>query len=96
MTLGLIVQIILGYVANALYDPNRTVVPPQDWAHWSLGFHKTNNRRILVLLGIINIPLGLHEFSGLYSMSVGLYVVYGIWVAGVIIVFLVAKSPAAH
>jgi len=49
-------QFALGYTSNALWDPKRSTVPWWDVLHWYFG-------RSLVLLAVINIFLGINEYS---------------------------------
>jgi hypothetical protein len=37
VVIGMLLQVILGFVTNALYDPERKSIPIQDTAHWWLG-----------------------------------------------------------
>ncbi|KAI9353231.1 hypothetical protein DFJ73DRAFT_624501 [Zopfochytrium polystomum] len=67
------VQIILGYVANALFSPDRPSVPWWDQLHWWLG-------RSTIVLAIVEMYLGLD----LYGSSVVIRVLYWVWIAVVV------------
>ena len=67
-------QIVLGFVINRLFDPNRFRIPFHDELHWYLG-------RCLVFLGCINIPLGLSLYSAtMEPVSNALYVLFALWI----------------
>jgi hypothetical protein len=51
----LLVQIIMGFVSNHLWSPDRKSIPWWDKAHWWLG-------RALVILGLVNIYFGIMDF----------------------------------
>lgn len=73
--LALPAQIILGYVINALWNPNRSSshTPWHDRLHAYFG-------KLIVLLALINIILGLNKFENLYQLNAAIYVVYVLWV----------------
>lgn len=51
----LLIQVIMGFVSNALWSPERTSIPWWDRAHWWLG-------RIVVIAANVNIYFGIIEF----------------------------------
>ncbi|KAL2913503.1 hypothetical protein HK105_206963 [Polyrhizophydium stewartii] len=51
-----LIQVVLGFVANALFSPMRDSVPWWDQAHWWLG-------RTVSIAGIVNLFLGLQLFQ---------------------------------
>jgi len=51
----LLVQIIMGFISNAKWSPERKSIPWWDQAHWWLG-------RAVVILGITNVYFGIIEF----------------------------------
>ncbi|KAJ3300693.1 DOMON domain-containing protein frrs1L [Borealophlyctis nickersoniae] len=59
IVIAMIIQIILGFVCNALWSPDRPAVPIWDKAHWWLG-------RLTFLLAIINMYLGI-DLYGTYG-----------------------------
>ncbi|KAJ3208231.1 hypothetical protein HDU82_002770 [Entophlyctis luteolus] len=69
-------QIILGLVSNALFDPSRPSIPWWDQVHWWIG-------RLLLLLGILNTFFGLILFDppAFYTIC------YWIWIGIVACVF---------
>ncbi|KAI9349187.1 hypothetical protein BDR26DRAFT_816864 [Obelidium mucronatum] len=67
---GYPMQIVLGYVSNAMWSPTRVHVPWWDRVHWVVG-------RGLVLLAVVNTYFGLV----LYGVGEGWWVVaYGLWI----------------
>ncbi|KAI9353229.1 hypothetical protein DFJ73DRAFT_828724 [Zopfochytrium polystomum] len=73
-------QVILGYISNGLWKPDRTAIPWWDQLHWWVG-------RSTVLLAVIELYLGLV----LYSTSVVVMVLYWLWIAVVVIVFALGQ-----
>jgi hypothetical protein len=70
-------QLILGFVCNALYSPERLAVPFQDHAHAWIG-------RSLVVLAVVNITLGilLYNPANATALVVGCWVVFAVLVGG--------------
>ena len=68
------IQIVLGFVINALWDPNRTSIPLWDQAHWWIG-------RILWCLAIANIGLGLKEYDEFQPVSKAINALYWVFIA---------------
>jgi hypothetical protein len=67
------VQIALGFIINALWNPQRTSIPWWDKAHWWFG-------RIIFLIAIVNIHLGIKEYGELgYGGSVDA-VIISFWI----------------
>lgn len=62
-------QMVFGYVSNAVWSVNRTSVPWWDKAHWWLG-------RSAVVLAAVEMYLGL----ALYKASLVLVVLYWVWI----------------
>lgn len=59
----MILQAFLGYVCDLMYDPKRPGIPIVDYIHWWFG-------RAIILLGIVNIQLGLDLYKTLgYKLS---------------------------
>lgn len=56
-------QVLLGFLANALWDAKRTAIPWWDKAHWWLG-------RSVFILALVNIYLGIDSFSKVTGMSI--------------------------
>ncbi|KAI9349180.1 hypothetical protein BDR26DRAFT_799019, partial [Obelidium mucronatum] len=71
-------QILLGYVSNALWTAERTEIPWWDKVHWWLG-------RAVIILAIVNTYLGLVA----YRVDVGWIVGYWVWIAAALIAFVV-------
>ncbi|KAJ3052823.1 hypothetical protein HK097_005585 [Rhizophlyctis rosea] len=53
---GMVIQFILGFVANAMFDVDRPRIPWWDKAHWWVG-------RSMFVLGIVNCYLGIQEYK---------------------------------
>lgn len=76
-------QIALGFIIDALYDPGRQNIPWWDNLHWYFG-------KALFLLAIINGYLGLREFAelgftnSLVGLTAGYWVVVGLGFAAFI------------
>ncbi|KAJ3255166.1 hypothetical protein HK103_006535 [Boothiomyces macroporosus] len=62
VVLAVIIQIILGYVSNAKFDPHRESIPWWDKAHWWVG-------RTLFLLGLLNVYLGIKFYGESYHLA---------------------------
>ncbi|KAJ3320483.1 hypothetical protein HDV06_005212, partial [Boothiomyces sp. JEL0866] len=62
VVLAVIIQVILGYVSNAKFDPNRPSIPWWDKAHWWVG-------RSLFLLGLVNVYLGIKFYGESYRLA---------------------------
>jgi hypothetical protein len=73
---AMLVQIILGYVIDKLWNSERTAPPLHDKIHWWFG-------RIVALLAIVNLYLGVIE----YGSSIGLLIA----VAGFLTVIVIAS-----
>jgi hypothetical protein len=73
----MICEIILGFVIDSLYDPDRTRPPTHDQVHWWTG-------RILVVLGIVNVQFGFSQFDEYYYMSTALVICNWVFVGAVI------------
>ncbi|KAJ3115700.1 hypothetical protein HDU96_000179 [Phlyctochytrium bullatum] len=76
VVIGAIVQCVLGVVSDRLYSPARHSAPSCDQVHWWLG-------RGLVILGIVNIFLGIDRYNivtPLEPASNGFYIAFGVWV----------------
>ncbi|RKO86610.1 DWNN domain-containing protein [Blyttiomyces helicus] len=84
VVLGLLVltliapQAILGFVIDRLWTPTRVSIPWWDRLHWWVG-------RIVVLVTVINIPLGINTYGGAGSWA---YIVYGLWLGLVVVSFV--------
>ena len=75
----MIVQFVLGYVSNALFDPHRKQTSHVDIAHWWFG-------RITLLLAVINTFLGLNLFAELGYEVLGMFkILYGVFIGLVVI-----------
>ena len=85
----MIVQIILGFVANAMFDPERKKVATVDKAHWWLG-------RLLVLAGIGNCQLGFMIYSSAFPLSSYFVITHWSIVGGAAIMFLVAEMKVGQ
>ncbi|KAJ3192949.1 DOMON domain-containing protein frrs1L [Irineochytrium annulatum] len=72
---GLVVQVIMGFVSNALWSPGRMGVPWWDKAHWWLG-------RGLFLLGIVNVYLGMYRYNdvSIYGVSTAVVILCSVWI----------------
>ena len=70
VTIGCILQGVLGYISNATFDPERASVPLVDFAHWWLG-------RLLFIAGIVNVYLGIliYEENG-FTVSLFVKVIH--------------------
>jgi hypothetical protein len=55
-----------------------------------------NDRRLIVLAGLVNIALGLRQFNESFPMSWWFYVVYGLWVFVIICRFTIATPRTQH
>ncbi|KAI9350289.1 hypothetical protein BDR26DRAFT_852138 [Obelidium mucronatum] len=86
--LGTIVALVLyplqcglGWLSNKWFDPDRKAVPWWDQLHWWVG-------RSVVLLGIVNIHLGIVEYGGwvpwvtAFWIYIALVLVVGFWYFG--------------
>ncbi|KAJ3258966.1 hypothetical protein HK103_003107 [Boothiomyces macroporosus] len=62
VVVAVVIQIILGYISNAKFDPDRPAIPWWDQAHWWLG-------RSLFLLGLVNVYLGIAYYSRNYDLA---------------------------
>ncbi|KAJ3319607.1 hypothetical protein HDV06_006169 [Boothiomyces sp. JEL0866] len=60
--LAVILQIILGYISNAKWSPDRTSIPWWDKAHWWFG-------RSLFLLGLVNVYLGISLYNDNFGIA---------------------------
>ena len=69
-----IFQVILGFISNAKWTPDRTSIPWWDKAHWWFG-------RLLFLAGIANCGFGLMLYAQLYNQTQYLSITYWIYVA---------------
>jgi magnesium-transporting ATPase (P-type) len=79
------IQFALGFISNALWDPQRTHAPWWDKVHWYFG-------RGLIILAVINIYLGIEEFSEVTGESmVGLIIGYWIWIGILFSMFLLGQ-----
>ena len=70
----LIGQIVLGFISNALWTPDRTYIPWWDKVHWWLG-------RGVFILGIVNISLGINLYMNQYNEPIGILYAYWICIA---------------
>ena len=79
-------QIVSGFVSNALWTPDRESIPWWDQAHWWVG-------RSVMVLGIVNVYLGLAEYKeiGQTNDITGLTIGYWIWIAIAFVVMLVGE-----
>ncbi|KAJ3269837.1 hypothetical protein HDV01_000885 [Terramyces sp. JEL0728] len=92
VVLGMIVQIILGYVSNAKFDANRVGIPWWDKAHWWVG-------RSMFLLGIVNVYLGIKFYGESYPLSPLVIPVFWIVIAagiGMMVYGQVTKGQDNH
>jgi hypothetical protein len=81
----MIVQIVLGFVSNHMFDESRTSIPTLDKAHWWVG-------RILVIGALVTIQFGFMLFQDIgyeFNMII-LYVHYGI-VGMFLLLFIAAE-----
>jgi hypothetical protein len=79
---ALVLQIVLGFVSNALWKPTRTTIPWWDQLHWWLG-------RVCLGLGVVVVSLGFPEYNHATSgepISMLLVVLFWTWIG----LFLVA------
>lgn len=74
-----VLQILLGYVIDKVFNEKRTSVPWHDRLHWWTG-------RLLFVLAIVAISLGLNEYSERYSMSSAVIGLWYFWIFGVVCV----------
>ena len=70
-------QIVLGFVINKLYTPQRTRVPWYDLTHRWMG-------RLVVCAGLANIVLGLMEFREKYGLGNEVYLMFAVWLVVVL------------
>jgi hypothetical protein len=73
MVVATVFQIVLGFVINALWNPNRTSIPWWDKMHWWFG-------RLAFLLGIVNIYLGIQEYFERIALSDGTGLIITYWI----------------
>ncbi|KAJ3308000.1 DOMON domain-containing protein frrs1L [Boothiomyces sp. JEL0838] len=69
VTIAVVVQVLLGYISNAKYDPNRTSIPWFDIAHWWVG-------RILFLFGLLNAFFGILFYKENYTLSIWVFPIF--------------------
>ena len=69
----MILQIILGFVIDKLWSPDRTSIPLWDKLHWWIG-------RVVFLIAIINLYLGIYKNASIDSAfsSLNFYVIVSI------------------
>lgn len=80
----MLVQVVLGFVSNHMFDPDRTSIPAVDKVHWWLG-------RLLLLGGIGNCQLGFSLYNNFYPLSSFFVIVHWTVVGGAVILFSVAE-----
>jgi hypothetical protein len=71
----MILQIILGFICNALWSKARVTIPWYDKAHWWIG-------RMVTILGIINVSFGIKLYTQMYDEPEA--VLYAYWICIVI------------
>jgi hypothetical protein len=71
----MILQIILGFICNALWSKDRVSIPWYDKAHWWIG-------RIVTILGIINVSFGIKLYTQMFNEPEA--VLYAYWICMVI------------
>ncbi|KAJ3268215.1 hypothetical protein HDV01_003266, partial [Terramyces sp. JEL0728] len=69
VVIAVIIQIILGYISNAKFEPSRPAIPWWDKAHWWVG-------RGLFLLGLVNVYLGIKFYGENYNLAAWVFPVY--------------------
>ena len=67
----MIVQLLLGYVSNVFWTPDRSVIPLWDKAHWWVG-------RGIFILAIANVYLGLDAAQEFFPISRDIIILYWI------------------
>ncbi|KAJ3104220.1 hypothetical protein HDU96_009000 [Phlyctochytrium bullatum] len=76
LVVGVVFQVLYGFVIHFLYDPHRKRVPIWDKLHWWLG-------RALFILALTNLYLGLAEYNTRVVQSqragTGYFVVMTVW-----------------
>jgi len=89
---GSVITGVLGLVADRMYDPTRTKTPFfPDKLHWWVS-------RIVVLLGYINIILGIIDFWGYNPGFIYIYILY-VCIIAVVMLFMeytLYKSNSSH
>ncbi|KAJ3188127.1 hypothetical protein HK101_009165 [Irineochytrium annulatum] len=75
VVVGMVAQIVLGFVSNALFSPDRPSVPLWDKAHWWLG-------RSLTLLGLANVYTGIFRYNevSVNQISMTVVIAYSVWI----------------
>ena len=69
-----VLQIILGYVSNAMWTPDRKEISVWDKVHWWVG-------RSIFILAIANVYLGLDEYEEFAPLSKTIIIMYWIVIA---------------
>ncbi|CAG8460067.1 3013_t:CDS:2 [Paraglomus occultum] len=78
------IQWSIGIIHHKLFDPKRKYIPWWTKLHWWWG-------RIVITAALVNIPLGLHRYSSLFSkLPLGLFIAYYVYIAMVYLAFFVS------
>ncbi|KAI9325794.1 hypothetical protein DFJ73DRAFT_868323 [Zopfochytrium polystomum] len=73
-------QIVLGFISNALFSPDRPSIPWWDRLHWWVG-------RAVMVLAVVEIYLGLR----LFGASTAVVVAYWVWIGVCVAAFAAAQ-----
>jgi hypothetical protein len=81
VTLITVIQVILGFVSNALWTPTRTSVPWWDKVHWWIG-------RLVFLFGLMNTYTGLYLYVERYeagpAILISFWIIVGLGLGGLV------------
>ncbi|KAI9327651.1 hypothetical protein DFJ73DRAFT_665570 [Zopfochytrium polystomum] len=83
----LVLQIVLGFVSNAMWSPTRPAVPWWDKAHWWIG-------RLLTLVAVVNVYAGFNEYdeaSAEGTISPLARVLFWVWIGAAIVALVVGQ-----
>ncbi|KAJ1559057.1 hypothetical protein HK405_012169 [Cladochytrium tenue] len=83
----LVVQIVLGFVSNAMWSPTRTSIPWWDQAHWWLG-------RSVTFLSLVTMYLGFGDFNEATPttpVSAGVIVLFFTWIGSCLVVLVAGQ-----
>ncbi|KAI8827128.1 uncharacterized protein EV422DRAFT_512762 [Fimicolochytrium jonesii] len=82
-------QVVLGFIIDKLWSPDRQGIPWWDKVHWWLG-------RVVFLLALINVPLGLNLYLGDKEKGAKWpWIVWACWLAIVVGVFVALQVSAS-
>ncbi|KAJ3258968.1 DOMON domain-containing protein frrs1L [Boothiomyces macroporosus] len=76
VAITVVIQVVLGFVCNAAYDPDRTLIPWWDQLHWWLG-------RSLFLIGVLNVYLGILYYQERFDAVWAIPAFWGFLVLGI-------------